>query len=87
MNQPKVITSICEQVASGETGITGVMFEGNLKAGAQKTKGDGRENLEYGVSITDACVDWETSVEMLDRLNEAALKRREVTKGKKEVVA
>lgn len=59
MNQPLVVTDICKQLEEGEMGITGVMFESNLKAGKQSSDGKTLEQLEYGVSITDACVDWE----------------------------
>jgi phospho-2-dehydro-3-deoxyheptonate aldolase len=46
-----------------------VRFESNLKGGKQSSD-KGRANLEYGVSITDACVDWEMTVDMLDNLNQ-----------------
>jgi 3-deoxy-7-phosphoheptulonate synthase len=73
-NQPKVIASVAEQVSNGEPSITGIMVESNLAAGRQDVPKDG--SLKYGVSITDACVDWATTVEMLDQLNAASLKRR-----------
>ncbi|KAL1408784.1 hypothetical protein Q8F55_005597 [Vanrija albida] len=76
-NQPLVGDDVAAQIAAGELSITGVMFESNLKEGNQKSD-KGRDSLEYGVSITDACVDWETSVTMLDTLNKASLARREI---------
>lgn len=75
LNQPKVASDIAGQVAAGEDGIIGIMFESNLKGGKQSSD-KGRENLEYGVSITDACVDWDMTVDMLDDLNQASLTRR-----------
>lgn len=66
MNQPKVVAAICEQLEEGERGITGVMIESNLKAGKQNGEGKPRDQLEYGVSITDACVDWEVSLMLLE---------------------
>ncbi|KAI6022872.1 3-deoxy-7-phosphoheptulonate synthase [Pisolithus microcarpus] len=51
---------------SRDRNITGVMVESHINAGRQ----------DHGVSITDACVDWETTVTMLDRLNEAVGQRR-----------
>ncbi|TYJ58177.1 3-deoxy-7-phosphoheptulonate synthase [Cryptococcus floricola] len=75
LNQPKVAADVAAQIAAGEVGITGIMFESNLKGGKQSSD-LGRENLEYGVSITDACVDWEMTVDMLDNLNQASLTRR-----------
>jgi 3-deoxy-7-phosphoheptulonate synthase len=75
-NQPKVVDSICEQLITGDRSITGVMIESNINAGRQDVPEDGPSGLKYGVSITDACVDWETTIQMLDRLNEAAKLRR-----------
>ncbi|WVO15734.1 3-deoxy-7-phosphoheptulonate synthase [Cryptococcus depauperatus] len=77
LNQPKVAANLAEQIAAGETGITGIMFESNLKGGKQSSD-KGKDNLEYGVSITDACVDWEMTVDILDNLNKASLARRAV---------
>jgi 3-deoxy-7-phosphoheptulonate synthase len=76
-NQPKVAAVVAEQIAEGELGITGIMIESNLKEGNQKSN-NGRASLEYGVSITDACIDWESTVSTLDNLNAASIKRREV---------
>jgi 3-deoxy-7-phosphoheptulonate synthase len=41
-----------------------MMLESNLKAGNQKNTGD-LENMQYGVSITDACIDWETTEQLI----------------------
>lgn len=77
LNQPKVAADVAAQIAQGETGIVGIMLESNLKGGKQSSD-KGRENLEYGVSITDACIDWEMTVDTLNNLNEASLARREI---------
>ncbi|KAI0324896.1 3-deoxy-7-phosphoheptulonate synthase [Cubamyces sp. BRFM 1775] len=77
MNQPKVLADICAQLAAGERAITGVMIESHINAGRQDVPPEGPAALKHGVSITDACVDWETTVKMLDELNEAVGKRRE----------
>lgn len=50
----------------------GVMIESNLAAGNQKTP-NGKVGLARGVSITDACVDWETTKPMLRSLNDVSL--------------
>ena len=76
-NQPAVIADLCAQLAGGENRIMGVMVESHLRAGRQDLVG-GRE-LTYGQSITDACIDWETSVSVLDDLAEAVRARRERT--------
>ena len=58
--QPEVLDAILDQVEAGNDSIIGAMLESNLKAGAQKFPAL-KENLEYGVSITDACIDWDTT--------------------------
>ncbi|MDA1296826.1 MAG: 3-deoxy-7-phosphoheptulonate synthase [Chloroflexi bacterium] len=58
--QPVVFRDVLQQRTSGNRGIVGMMLESHLKAGSQKANGDASK-LEYGVSITDACVDWETT--------------------------
>jgi 3-deoxy-7-phosphoheptulonate synthase len=63
-------------VRAGEESIVGVMIESNLVEGNQKIPSDLRE-LVYGKSITDACVDWETTVKMLDELNDAVGERQQ----------
>ncbi|BGP51484.1 hypothetical protein JCM10450v2_007426 [Rhodotorula kratochvilovae] len=75
-NQPKVIASVCAQLQAGSNGICGIMLESNLAEGAQKAP-NGREGLKRGVSITDACVDWETTKTLLRDLNAAVDARRE----------
>lgn len=73
--QPLVGANLCEQIAGGENRITSVMVESNLVEGNQKVKPG--EELVYGQSITDACVDWDTTVEMLDAFSAAVQARRE----------
>jgi 3-deoxy-7-phosphoheptulonate synthase len=73
-NQPKVTADLCAQVSAGEQRIMGVMIESHLVAGRQDLVA-GREPV-YGQSITDACIDWETSVEVLDELADAVQARR-----------
>ncbi len=74
-NQPKVAASLAAQIAGGDTSIRAVMIESHLKEGAQAISPD-RDLLEYGVSVTDACVGWETTVEMLRDLAKAVRQRR-----------
>lgn len=65
-NQPLVIDDIAAQVAGGSNRISGVMVESHLKAGRQDIV-PGRP-LEYGQSVTDACIDWDTSLQVLESL-------------------
>ena len=62
--QPEVLESVVQQVLDGNTSISGVMIESNLEAGSQKISTDINQ-LKYGVSITDACIDWATTEQIL----------------------
>jgi 3-deoxy-7-phosphoheptulonate synthase len=75
-NQPKVAESIAQQLREGETGIVGVMIESNINEGNQKVPAEGPAALKKGVSITDACIDWETTVGVLENLAGAVRERR-----------
>ncbi|KAB5593747.1 3-deoxy-7-phosphoheptulonate synthase [Ceratobasidium theobromae] len=75
-NQPKVCADICSQLVAGDMSITGVMIESNINAGRQDIPAEGPAGLKHGVSITDACIDWETTVDTLNALNAAAKQRR-----------
>lgn len=77
-NQPAVVADVCAQVATGATPIMGVMIESHLVAGRQDIVPG--QPLTYGQSVTDACVDWETSVRMLDDLA-AAVKAGRAARG------
>ena len=59
-NQPLVVADIARQVAGGERRIMGVMIESNLVAGRQDVQPG--KPLTYGQSITDGCIDWDTTV-------------------------
>jgi 3-deoxy-7-phosphoheptulonate synthase len=76
-NQPLVAKSIADQLKQGEDGIVAVMIESNISEGSQKVPSDGPAGLKKGVSITDACIGWETTVEVLKELAEAVRARRE----------
>ncbi|KAG9014913.1 hypothetical protein FRB90_005124 [Tulasnella sp. 427] len=71
-NQPKVLASICSQLEAGDKTITGVMVESNLVEGKQDVPPEGPQCLKYGVSITDGCVSWETTIDLLRDLNKAS---------------
>jgi 3-deoxy-7-phosphoheptulonate synthase len=73
--QPEVAADIAEQIAAGNDAIVGVMLESFIAAGRQDL--DGGQPLTYGQSITDACMSWETTVSVLDRLAEAVRERRD----------
>jgi 3-deoxy-7-phosphoheptulonate synthase len=77
-NQPAVAQSICDQVAEGNKAITSVMIESNLVSGAQKLSSN-LSDLTYGQSVTDECVDWDTTETMLKAFAKAAKTRREAS--------
>lgn len=58
--QPLVLDNICQQILEGNQSIIGVMLESHLLAGNQKL-GEDKTTLEYGKSITDGCIDWQTT--------------------------
>jgi 3-deoxy-7-phosphoheptulonate synthase len=76
--QLDVARDIANQIASGSRNIFGVMIESHIEAGAQKfTPGkDDARQLEYGKSITDACLGWSDSVQALDVLAAAVQQAR-----------
>ena len=76
--QVEVAREIASQVAQGSHRVFGVMVESHLNAGAQKfTPGkDDPARLDYGKSITDECLGWGESLEVLDLLAEAVKARR-----------
>lgn len=78
-NQPVVLDSVIEQISAGESSIIGVMIESNINEGKQSMPpgNEGKEALKYGVSITDSCVSWESTVDMLKGLAGAVQKRRQ----------
>ena len=55
----------------------GVMIESNLIEGRQDIPASGPAGLKYGQSVTDACISWESTVPVLDRLREGVRGRRE----------
>ena len=72
--QRDVCRDVAGQIASGEDAVMGVMIESHLVAGRQDVV-EGQP-LTYGQSITDACIGWEDTVEMLEELAEAVAARR-----------
>jgi 3-deoxy-7-phosphoheptulonate synthase len=74
--QPEVVTDIADQVAGGNRAIVGVMLESFIASGRQSFVAG--QPLTYGQSITDECMGWDTSVDMLERIAEAVRTRRQL---------
>jgi 3-deoxy-7-phosphoheptulonate synthase len=62
--QPLVMENVANQILEGNRSIIGVMIESNIGAGSQKIPAD-LSQLKYGVSVTDACIDWATTETLL----------------------
>ena len=62
--QPLVVDNVTHQILDGNKSIIGIMVESNLKAGNQNINKD-RSQMEYGVSVTDKCIDWDTTERLL----------------------
>jgi len=72
--QPLVLDNVTNQILEGNKSIIGVMIESHLNGGNQKLSSNADE-MAYGVSVTDACIDWETTetslISMADKLRDA----------------
>jgi len=73
-NQPAVAQALAEQIATGSRTVSAAMIESNLVEGAQKLADP--SELTYGQSVTDSCIGWETTVDLLDELASAVRQRR-----------
>jgi len=70
--QPLVARNVLDQLIGGNKSIIGIMLESNLQEGNQSL-GD-TSKLKYGVSITDACIDWDTTENLLMEMHDALAK-------------
>ncbi|MCP4212998.1 MAG: 3-deoxy-7-phosphoheptulonate synthase [Halieaceae bacterium] len=76
--QPLVVDNVANQILEGNDSIVGLMIESNLKAGKQAIPAN-LSDLEYGVSVTDGCIDWDTTEASMRKLRDMlgdALPRR-----------
>jgi 3-deoxy-7-phosphoheptulonate synthase len=72
--QPDVLRALLAQITAGNSSIMGAMIESNLGAGNQAFP-QPKENLRYGVSITDGCIDWDTTEKLVRELHAALAPR------------
>ncbi|MFE5337131.1 3-deoxy-7-phosphoheptulonate synthase [Isoptericola sp. NPDC056573] len=75
VRQAEVVRELAARVADGERDVTGLMMESFLVAGAQKP--GPLDGLVYGQSVTDSCLDWDTTADLLGTLAAAVRARRE----------
>jgi 3-deoxy-7-phosphoheptulonate synthase len=74
--QVEVADDVANQISAGQRAICGVMIESHLVEGNQKADGKTRDELVYGQSITDACINWDTTERVLTNLAAAVRARR-----------
>ena len=72
--QVDVARDVAGQLAGGDARIFGVMIESHINAGRQDLVQG--QPLQYGVSITDACIGWDTTADVLHTLADAVVQRR-----------
>ena len=72
VRQAAVARELAERVAAGEPGVVGVMLESFLEAGRQEVGGE----MVFGRSVTDSCLDWDTTADLLLELADAVATRR-----------
>ncbi len=65
--QPLVADNVTKQIVEGNKSIIGLMLESHINDGNQKLEADA-QNLHYGVSITDACINWETTEKLFSNM-------------------
>ncbi|WP_151777515.1 3-deoxy-7-phosphoheptulonate synthase [Acinetobacter brisouii] len=68
--QPLVLKNVTEQILDGNKSIVGLMVESHLKGGRQDIP-DNLADLEYGKSVTDSCIDWDTTEKTLLQMHDA----------------
>jgi 3-deoxy-7-phosphoheptulonate synthase len=73
--QSAVVNDVKNQIIQGEKNIIGLMLESNLVEGNQKI--DSKENLKYGQSITDSCIGWQETEDIILSLDESLKKTYE----------
>ena len=75
--QSVVAAEVAGQIAAGSQSLCAVMLESHLLEGRQEIV-SGRKGLRYGQSVTDACMGWGTTLEVLERLAGAVRSRRRI---------
>jgi 3-deoxy-7-phosphoheptulonate synthase len=70
--QPLVAENVINQILEGNQSIIGLMIESNINFGNQPIP-ENLDDLEYGVSVTDGCIDWETTEQCIMDMHEKLL--------------
>jgi 3-deoxy-7-phosphoheptulonate synthase len=77
--QPSVVENVLTQ-AKSNLSIIGLMVESNIEGGAQRLELGKKDNLKYGQSITDGCIDWNTTEALLALASQTIQERRQIQK-------
>jgi 3-deoxy-7-phosphoheptulonate synthase len=80
--QSLVAENVANQILEGNSSIVGLMLESNLHWGSQPIPAR-RSDLEYGVSVTDACIDWETTEGCCSPWTAGCARRRDSPRGRR----
>jgi 3-deoxy-7-phosphoheptulonate synthase len=68
--QPLVAQNVVNQILEGNQSVIGVMLESHLNLGNQSSEGKAVEDLQYGVSITDGCIDWQQTDDVINLMRD-----------------
>lgn len=85
--QPLVAQNVVNQILEGNQSIIGIMLESHINAGNQKGDGVPVDELEYGVSITDGCIDWETTETLITQTRDKLITVLPLRQNKRSAVA
>jgi 3-deoxy-7-phosphoheptulonate synthase len=68
--QPLVAKNVVNQILEGNESVIGIMLESHLNHGNQSSTGKTLANLEYGVSITDGCINWQSTEDLINHMRD-----------------
>jgi 3-deoxy-7-phosphoheptulonate synthase len=68
--QPLVAQNVVNQILEGNQSVIGIMLESHLNHGNQNNEGKHRDDLAYGVSITDGCIDWSSTEDLVNHMRD-----------------
>ena len=85
--QPLVAQNVVNQILEGNQSIIGIMLESHINAGNQKGDGVPVDELDYGVSITDGCIDWETTDNLITQTRDKLITVFPLRQNKRSAVA
>jgi 3-deoxy-7-phosphoheptulonate synthase len=75
--QAEVFQDVVGQISSGQEAVTGFLLESNIHSGSQPFTSD-KSKLKYGISLTDACIDWNATQELIQNAFEKLSKKSKV---------